>query len=43
VNGIPVRSVDDVKVGAEIEVSIIDGIVTGAVTGRSKEKRWQSQ
>lgn len=42
VNGRHVRSVDEVAVGEKIEVSVIDGVVTGVVDNRSKEKRWQN-
>ena len=40
VNGRHIRSVDNVKVGEEMEVSIIDGVLTGAIADRSKEKKW---
>ena len=40
VNGRHIRSVDDVKVGEEMSVSIIDGVLTGAIADRSKEKKW---
>jgi exodeoxyribonuclease VII large subunit len=40
VNGRHIRSVDDVKVGEEMSVSIIDGVLTGVIADRSKEKKW---
>lgn len=43
VNGQYVRSVVDVSEGDEIEVSVSDGKIVGAVKGRSEEKIWRNQ
>ncbi len=43
VDGRPVRSISEVKVGAAMEVTVVDGVVSGTVSEVTKEKRWQSR
>jgi len=43
VGGKNVRSVGDVKEGDAVEISVTDGLVLGAVTGRLKGRTWRSQ
>jgi exonuclease VII large subunit len=38
VGGKPVRSVHDVHSGDGMEISVLDGLITGTVTGYAKER-----
>jgi len=43
IDGRPVRSIADVRVGAGIEVAMLDGVASGTVSEVKEEKRWQSR
>jgi exodeoxyribonuclease VII large subunit len=43
VDGRSVRSVSEVEIGGAMEVALSDGIVSGTISGVTKEKRWQSR
>jgi exodeoxyribonuclease VII large subunit len=43
VDGRPVRSISEVRSGAAMEVTMVDGTVSGTVSEVTREKRWQSR